>query len=385
FYRHASGAVYRVWFLSSAAVAQKQFGRFLALMPLEMSPLALAPAAVGIAILWRKRLVLAQTLILLVILNLLYAINYDIHDIDAYFLPACLMLALWAGIGIGLAAAALERRVQLAPRLRAAFGLALALLLPACAVGWNYSAASQRDQHLVGDYTAAMFAGLEPNAVILSRQWDHFCAAVFYEQLVRGHRRDVTLIEKELLRRRWYLKQLARQDPALTAQCADLSAEFARALAPFETGRRFDQERLQALYVELIQCLLTSADAHGRPAYLTPDAIEPGVGAGFVQVPVGLAMRLYREPPPSPPALPNGRPSGVAPVRGLARALQSGDPPAEQCAGLVLEMASRRAIYLADSGHRSEAVALLDSMRAVAPNYAPARRLSDALAPARTP
>jgi hypothetical protein len=78
---------------------------------------------------------------------------------------------------------------ELAPRGRRLGGLAL--LVPVFALGWNYSAASQRNQHLVVDYTA-MFASLEPNAVILSRQWDHFCSAVFYEQLVRGHRRDVT-------------------------------------------------------------------------------------------------------------------------------------------------------------------------------------------------
>lgn len=382
FYRHASGAVYRVWFLSSTAVAQKQFGRFLALVPIEMSPLGLAPAAVGIAILWRKRQVLAQALILLVILNLLYAVNYDIHDIDAYFLPAFLVLALWAGIGIGLAAAALGRWRSLAPRGRTALGLVLALLVPAFALEWNYSAASQRNQRLVVDYTTAMFASLEPNAVILSRQWDYFCSAVFYEQLVRGHRRDVTLIEKELLRRRWYLKQLARQDPELDADCADLRAEFAHTLAPFETGRTFDQQRLQALYVDLIQCYLTSAMAHGRPVYLTPDALEPGIAAGLVQVPVGLAMRLYREPPPSPPAMPDGSPSGVAPIRGLARALRSGDPPAEQCAGLAFEMATRRAIYLAESGHRPEAIALLDSIRIVAPEYGQARRVAASLAPA---
>ncbi len=388
FFRHASGAVYRVWFLSSAAVVQKQFGRFLALVPIQMSPLGLAPAAAGIVLLWRRRPALAQAMILLVILNLLYAINYDIHDIDAYFLPSFLVLALWAGAGIGFGAQELARPAASWPATgRKAAGLLLALLVPGLALGWNWPAASQRHQHLVSDYTAAMFASLEPGAVILSRQWDNFCSASIYEQRVRGHRTDVTLIEKELLRRRWYLKQMARHEPELASDCADLRAQFATALAPFETGGTYDQARLQALYVDLIQCFLESAAARGRPIYVTPDALEPGIAAGFVQVPVGLAMRLYREPPPSPPALPDGGPVGLAPVRGLAEALASGDPPAEQCAGLVLEMATRRAIYLAEAGQRAEAAALLATITSTAPGYAPARQVAGALAAegARTP
>jgi hypothetical protein len=359
----------------------KQFGRFLELVPIQMSPFGLAPAAIGIALLWRRRPTLAQATILLVILNLLYAINYDIHDIDAYFLPAFLVLALWAGAGIGFVAAALARPAGRWPAVwRRAAGLVLALLVPGLALGWNWGTASQRHQHLVTDYTAAMFASLEPNAVILSRQWDNFCSAAIYEQQVRGQRTDVTLIEKELLRRRWYLEQMARQEPELASDCADLRAQFAAALAPFETGSDYDRTRLQALYVDLIQCFLASAEARGRPAYVTSDALEPGIAAGYVQVPVGLAMRLYREPPASPPELPGGGRVSLAPVRGLAGALASGEPPAVQCAALTLEMATRRAIYLAGVGQRAEAAALLATIIAAAPGYAPARQVSDALA-----
>jgi hypothetical protein len=45
-------------------------------------------------------------------------------------------------------------------------------------------------------------------------------------------------------------------------------------------------------------------------------------------------------------------------------------------------MATRRAIYLAESGHRPEAIALLDSIRIVAPEYGQARRVAASLAPA---
>ncbi len=386
FYRHATGAVYRVWFLSSAAVAAKQFGRFLALVPLEMSPVALAPAAFGVALLWRRRTALAQATILLLLLNLLYAVNYDIHDIDAYFLPAFLVLALWVGAGIGFAAAALTRKLGAARRPAAAWAVPMALagLVPGLAFAWNLRSASQRENHLVPDYTAAMFASLGENAVILSRQWDYFCSAAIYEQAVRGKRRDVTVLEKELLRRSWYLKQLAREDSLLAGGCATESARLARGLVPFETGGHFDSAALQADYVALINCLLTTAMAAGRPVYLTPDALEPGVADGLTQIPVGLAMQLFAEPPAVPPRLPGGADARVAPVRGLADALASPEPLPAQLAALVLEMAIRRSIYLAERGDREGAMALCDSASAVAPSYQPVRRLKELLAAGAT-
>jgi hypothetical protein len=225
-----------------------------------------------------------------------------------------------------------------------------------------------------------MFASLGENAVLLSRQWDFFCSPAIYEQHVRGKRRDVTVLEKELIRRSWYLKQLAREDPALAGRCAAQSERFARGLVPFETGGRFDSAVLQADYVALINCLLTSAMDAGRPVYLTPDALEEGIAAGLTQIPVGLAIRLFREPPAEPPRLPDGAEVRVAPVRGLAAGLASKEPLPAHLAALVLEMAIRRSIYMAERGDRAGALALADSVRAVAPSHEPARRLQEILA-----
>jgi hypothetical protein len=217
-----------------------------------------------------------------------------------------------------------------------------------------------------------MFGSLEPRAVILSRQWDHFCSASIYEQLVRGRRRDVTVIEKELMRRRWYLKQLARWDPELTRPCRELMERFGDELVPFETGGRYSSERLQETYVEVINCLLEHA-METRPAYVTPDALEPGIARGLAQVPAGLAVRLYREPPAElPPAPP------IA-VRGLDAAFASEIDLRQQLAGLVLEMETRRALYLAQTGRTGEAMRAVEAVLAREPGYVNAQRLRQLL------
>jgi hypothetical protein len=381
-YRHATGSVYRVWFLSSLSVAVRQLTRFIAHLPWEMTPVALIPAAAGILLLWRRRPILAQTTLLLLTLNLLYAINYDIHDIDSYFLPTFLVIAVWVGIGISAGVERLARRFSSPLGRRAS--LATALILPLVAAIWNAGSASQRGNYLVADYTRAMFGSLEPDAVILTRQWDHFCSAAIYEQLVRGTRSDVTVIEKELLRRSWYLKQLERWDPELVSGCREPIDRFQAELVPFETGRRYSSDRLQEAYVETINCLLGQALESERPTYFTTDAVEPGIGQGLIPVPVGLAMRLYRRPAtgtlpaaPSPPVPAAATPDAIREIR---KAYASDVPLRRQLAELVLAMGTQRAIYLAETGHLEEALTLLEDLLASVPDYPNALRARETLA-----
>jgi hypothetical protein len=349
----------------------KQLGRFLAQLPVEMTPIALVPAVLGLVFLWRRRASLAHATVLLFLLNLVYAINYDIHDIEAYFLPAFLMVAIWVGVGVAVGLDAAIPRLR-PPALRRGLRYAAAFSLPLLTFAWNAGEADQHDNHLVADYTSAMFRSLSPRAVILSRQWDHFCSAAIYEQLVRGDRRDVTVLEKELLRRSWYLRQLERWDPELVRSCRESIDRFQAELVPFETGGNYSAENLQRLYVEMINCLLEHA-MRSRPTYLTPDALEPGIAHGFTSVPVGLALRLYRDPPAEPPSSP------PIEIRDLRSAWASGVELERQLAGLVLEMGTRRAMYLAQAGRLDESLAAVDQVLAMEPSYPSAQQLREAL------
>jgi hypothetical protein len=92
---HVSGKQYRVWMFSSPSVALQQLENLLILLlkSFGIVPLLLVPFG-----LWhlfhRNRYMLWFTLILLVT-DILYAINYDIQDVDPYFLPVFFVFALW--------------------------------------------------------------------------------------------------------------------------------------------------------------------------------------------------------------------------------------------------------------------------------------------------
>ena len=97
---HFTGKQYRVWIFSSTESAVKQFRYFIDTVLPEFAYLPIVFALIGLwNLLLRNRTMLAFTL-LLFIGCLLYAINYDIHDIDSYFLLAYFTIAVWCSIGI---------------------------------------------------------------------------------------------------------------------------------------------------------------------------------------------------------------------------------------------------------------------------------------------
>ena len=57
-------------------------------------------AIVGLVLFLRRAVRPALVSVLLAVSCIGYAINYDIHDIDAYFLTAYLVMAVWASVAL---------------------------------------------------------------------------------------------------------------------------------------------------------------------------------------------------------------------------------------------------------------------------------------------
>jgi hypothetical protein len=95
--RHVSGKQYQVWLFSSFDSAGKQFSHFWSILPLEYF-LSLLLAVVGLFISIFKARKLAWFILITFVFTVLYSINYDIHDIDSYFLLAFIIFIfrLWS-------------------------------------------------------------------------------------------------------------------------------------------------------------------------------------------------------------------------------------------------------------------------------------------------
>ena len=101
---HVSGKQYRVWIFSSPEVAARQFSYFLSSVPAEFAVVGLLFGFIGVVTLWRFHRKIALGSLLFFVMCLAYAVNYDIHDIDSYFLLAYVCIGLWAACGLFAAA-----------------------------------------------------------------------------------------------------------------------------------------------------------------------------------------------------------------------------------------------------------------------------------------
>jgi hypothetical protein len=97
---HVSGKQFRVWIFSSTEAAGRQFSYFLSTLPGELTLVGLILGLVGVIVVMVRDRRLGFALLLLFAATVGYSINYDIHDIDSYFLLAYLTMALWAVAGL---------------------------------------------------------------------------------------------------------------------------------------------------------------------------------------------------------------------------------------------------------------------------------------------
>ena len=338
---HISGGQYRVWMFNSGEWTT-QLKTFIALSPYQLAWIGLVPFALG---LWRCLRVSKPYfwfLVLLIVGCVAYAINYSIHDINSYFLLAW-VASLWlVGIGIDAVAARWKSVV------------ALSALLPLTAFALNFKVNNHSKDYLVLDYTRNLVDNLEPNAIVISSQWDFFGSAFWYLQRVEGYRRDVVMVEKELLRRTWYPMQLRRWYPETIARSESELTLFEADLQLFESGKPYDRGRIQARFAAFLNSLI-DRNISDRPVYLTLDVVqtEPSVATRYRKLPQGFALRLVEN---------RQAPFKLKSKFDLARFMSSPTDPDDEMQRAVFKMATAHvdlaSRYAAEAGDTAQVDAL---------------------------
>jgi hypothetical protein len=286
---HLSGKQFRVWIFSSTEAAGRQLKYFINSLPHEFAYIGLFFALVGVVGLFRMEKKLAIGVLLLFLTCVFYSINYDIHDIDSYFLLAYVCVAIWSGFALFQICTWAQgvRAVQY----RVVCFLIIAASLPPIAVHYNVN--DESSNYLVEDYTKNMFASVQPNALVISYQWDFWVSGAYYYQIVKGDRTDVAVVDKELLRRSWYLLQLEHRYPWLIQESKSEVEAFNKELYKFEHDLPYNPAVIQAKYVEMISSFIVKSMA-SRPVYVTHE-IEGEFTGGLQKVPEGLAFRLVAD------------------------------------------------------------------------------------------
>ena len=283
FLYHVQGKQYQVWMGFDSNVMSENLGKFFSALPAQVAWIGFIPLMAGLIAAFLRSKTLFWFLILMIITCLAYVSAYSIHDIQSYFLTAIIGIFLFIAIG-GIY---LEKLSKYLPY--------FLILVPALNLYMNFEDNDLSEDYLVPEYTRIVVENLEEDAIIISAQWDFWCSAFWYRQAVEGMRPDVTLIEKELLRRTWYPRQLLRWYPAETEPCKLQIDNYLRELEKFESGGNYNAMILQQNFMSLLNCFIEK-HIDERPVYITMDIMqtEPGFAENYVKIPQGFAFRLFR-------------------------------------------------------------------------------------------
>jgi len=280
--RHISGKQYQVWLFSSTAAAKKQFVHFVATLPVEFS-ISLIIAAIGLFAAFIKAKRFFIFLMVTFLFTILYSINYDIHDIDSYFLLAYICLAFFTVFGV-------LKLYELTGKNKNVFILP-GLLLVSLIIQFysNFDKVNQHGIYTFEDYTKAVVGGVTEDAIIFSYQWDYFISSSYYYKNVEDYRKDVAVIDKELLRRSWYYNQLSNAFPGLFDGVQNDVNEFLTALVPFERDEKFDSQKLET-HFRRIMTRLVATNIDEKDFYVAPEIFEQEMQRGEFVLPEGYIL-----------------------------------------------------------------------------------------------
>jgi hypothetical protein len=127
------------------------------------------------------------------------------------------------------------------------------------------------------------------NSIIFSYQWDYFISASYYFQIVEDYRKDVVVIDKELLRRSWYYNQLNTNHPELLSGVKPEVDQFIEALKPFEREEQYNANLLENLFRKIMTGLVsTNIDKHDY--FIAPEIVDGEMKRGEFQLPAGYTL-----------------------------------------------------------------------------------------------
>lgn len=286
FLYHVQGKQYQVWMFSDSEAWGDNFNKFINSLPNQTAIIGFIFLFVGLYITLKKSKQVFWFILILIMFCLSYAFNYSIHDIESYFIASYFGLAFLMVHGLYIIGKSYHKLAY------------LSLLIPIFHVALTITSNDRSNENYVEEYTKIMVDNLDSNSIIISSEWDYFCSAFWYFQAVENMRPDIKMFELELTRRTWYPDMIKKWHPFIFSQCKTPIKSFLDNLENFESGKPYNANELQSAFVSLYRCIIES-NIDERPVYVTHDIMnnEPQIVAGYIPVPEGLAVRLYRQNP----------------------------------------------------------------------------------------
>src|SRR6266508_2873470 len=226
---HLTGRQYQVYFSFKPEIMGEQFAEFCRMALREFGfpwvPLSLVLAFAGFSDAFKRDRTTFWFLLTIVIADLAYALSYEIaEDKDAYYLPTFLSIAIAAGLGIRW----MIRRPISKPMPLGRLSVVVAtIVFFVCAItltaNWPFN--NRRQYFIAHDYVENLSSTIAPNSLLLTLDWQ-VVSPMLYAQETEQRRRDVKVVDINLLRRSWYFDYLEHAYPGLVERSRDKIEAF---------------------------------------------------------------------------------------------------------------------------------------------------------------
>jgi tetratricopeptide (TPR) repeat protein len=397
---HITGRQYQVYFSFRPEIMGEQFAEFCRMALREFGfpwlPLSLVLAFAGFVDAFKRDRTTFWFLLTIIIADLAYALSYEIaEDKDAYYLPTFISIAIAAGLGIRWM---IRRAVSkpLPARKLSVVVATVVLLVCAITLAANWPFNNRRQYFIAHDYVENLLSTIAPNSLLLSLDWQ-VVSPMFYAQEIEQRRRDVKVVDINLLRRSWYFDYLSRAYPGLVERSRDKIEAFVETLKEWERDPgAFARspaltQRISAAFLEMIQLMVTN-ESKVAPVYMTNDLLSSDSVNGeltrwlsqkYQLVPQGLVFNLADSQGF------HDSPDVHLQTRGLAGGtlrFAKGDPVNVKVIPVYTNMLINRGRYLALFGQHERAMAAFEQALALNPDLALARQgLAESAAKTRRP
>ena len=293
-YKHISGWQYRIWMFSDFNLSSfiDKIASSISLLYRQFSWFGMILCVSGIIFTITRKTYLAIFALLIIALNFLYASNYEIVDIESYYLPMITVLLIFMGVG----AAYLCQLILKASKDKSAFKyiiMAALVFLPLYAFSANKYNSDRSQRTFARQGVLDMIASMEPGGMAIVENWD-FYSPWLYSHFEENLGKDIVLLDKELMRRSWYIDFIKRKHPEVYKRSARAIDDFLMEVEPFERSRPFDPAVIDRAYYNMLHTI-TLNETRIRPVY-TNVLIDKKYTGILPLVPSGILFRIDKSP-----------------------------------------------------------------------------------------
>ena len=288
---HISGWQYQVWMFKSPAQMIEGIGYFFKLLYMQFGVIGMILTVIGMIYLSRKRLKISLFLIIIVLADIFYSSNYDIIDIDSYYLLGFAVLSIFTSAGLIylINKIAVISSVKSHQKIIKAFIIFTLIALPLSNLTDNFFEQDKSRKTYAADGVENILASMAENGIAIIENWDFYSPWLYYRYIL-NIRPDAVIIDKELLRRSWYLDFLKRYHPDVVGQSEKQINRFIELVKPFEAIKQHDPQALTHAFREMISSIINS-NRINRPIY-TNILNDPDVAPNLARIPVGVIFKL---------------------------------------------------------------------------------------------